>query len=93
MKLKLLIVFLKFGVSTSIVSKKSDLAQQIEFERKRTEIESTEEIAKARKTRLLAEAEEAESLAKLRLEKANLEAEEKLAAFEGSSILSTSIKI
>ena len=32
-------------VSTSIVSKKSDLAQQIEFKRKRTEIESTEEIA------------------------------------------------
>ena len=93
MKLKLLIVFLIFGVSTSIVSKKSDLAQQIEFERKRTEIESTEEIAKARKARLLAEAEEAESLAKLRLEKANLEAEEKLAAFEGSSILSTSTKI
>ena len=42
---------------------------------------------------MLAEAEEAESLAKLRLEKANLEAEEKLAAFEGSSILSTSTKI
>ena len=42
--------------STSIVSKKSNLAQQIEFEPKRTEIESTEEIAKARKTRLLAEA-------------------------------------
>ena len=101
----------QIGVSTSIVSKKSDLAQQIEFERKRTEIESTEEIAIARKTRLLteaceveaqaqarkarllAEAEEAESLAKLRLEKANLEAEEKLAAFEGSSILSTSTKI
>ena len=101
------------GVRTSIVSKKSDFAQQIEFERKRTEIESTEEIAKARKTRLLAEAEaceveahaqarkarllaeaeEAESLAKLRLEKANLEAEEKLAAFEGSSILSTSTTI
>ena len=83
----------QIGVSTSIVSKKSDLAQQIEFERKRTEIESTEEIAKARQARLLAEAEEAESLAKLRLEKANLEAEEKLAAFEGSSILSTSTKI
>ena len=80
-------------MSTSIVSKKSDLAQQIEFERKRTEIESIEEITKARKARLLAEAEEAESLAKLRLEKANLEAEEKLAAFEGSSILSTSTKI
>ena len=91
-------------MSTSIVSKKSDFAQQIEFERKRTEIESTEEIAKARKARRLAEAEarearllteakEAESLAKLRLEKANLEAEEKLAAFEGSSILSTSTKI
>ena len=98
-------------VSTSIVSKKSDLTQQIEFERKRTEIESTEEIAKARKNRLLAEAEaceaeaqarkarllaeaeEAEALAKLRLEKANLEAEEKLAAFEGSSILSSSTKI
>ena len=46
-----------------------------------------------RKARLLAEAEEAESLAKLRLEKANLEAEEKLAAFEGSSILSSSTKI
>ena len=83
----------QIGVSTSIVSKKADLAQQIEFERKRTEIESTEEIAKARKARLLAEAEEAESLAKLLLEKANLEAEEKLAAFEGSSILSTSTKI
>ena len=101
----------QIGVSTSTVSKKSDLAQQIEFEHKRTEIESTEEIAKARKTRLLAEAceveaqaqarkarllaeaEETESLAKLRLEKANLEAEEKLAAFEGSSILSTSTKI
>ena len=83
----------QIGVSTSIVSKKSDLAQQIEFERKRTEIESIEEITKARKARLLAEAEEAESLAKLRLEKANLEAEEKLAAFEGSSILSTSTKI
>ena len=94
----------QIGVSTSIVSKKSDLAQKIEFERKRTEIDSTEEIAKARKARrlaeaeacearLLAEAEEAESLAKLRLEKANLEAEEKLAAFEGSSILSTSTKI
>ena len=101
----------QIGVSTSNVSKKSDLAQQIEFEHKRTEIESTEEIAKARKTRLLAkaceveaqaqarkarllaEAEEAESLAKLCLEKANLEAEEKLAAFEGSSILSTLTKI
>ena len=83
----------QIGVSTSIVSKKTDFAQQIEFERKRTEIESTEEITKARKARLLAEAEEAESLAKLRLEKANLEAEEKLAAFEGSSILSTSTKI
>ena len=83
----------QIDVSTSIVSKKSDFAQQIEFERKRTEIESTEEIAKARKARLLAEAEEAESLAKLRLEKANLEAEEKFAAFEGSSILSTSTKI
>ena len=98
-------------MSTSIVSKKSDLTQQIEFERNRTEIESTEEIAKARKNRLLAEAEaceaeaqdrkarllaeaeEAEALAKLRLEKANLEAEEKLAAFEGSSILSSSTKI
>ena len=88
-------------MSTSIVSEKSNLAQQIAFERKRTEIDSTEEIAKprkvrrlaeaeAREARLLAEAEEAESLAKLRLEKANLEAEEKLAAFEGSSILSTS---
>ena len=32
-------------------------------------------------------------MAKLRLEKANLEAEDKLAAFEGSSILSTSTKI
>ena len=83
----------QIGASTSIVSKKSDLAQQIEFERKRTEIESIEKITKARKARLLAEAEEAESLAKLRLEKANLEAEEKLAAFEGSSILSTSTKI
>ena len=105
----------QISVSTSIVSKKSDLAQQIEFDRKRAEIESTEEIAKARKTRLLAEAEasemeasaqaqarkarllaeaeEAEALAKFRLEKPNLEAEEKLAAFEGSSILSTSTKI
>ena len=101
----------QISVSTSIASKKSDLALQIEFERKRTEIESTEEIAKARKIRLLAEAceveaqaqarkarlqaeaEEAESLAKLRPEKADLEAEEKLAAFEGSSILSTSTKI
>ena len=100
----------QISVSTSIVSKNSNLAQQTEFERKRTEIESTEEIAKARKTRLLAEAaaceaearacrarllaeaEEAESLAKLRLEKANLEAEEKLAAFEEGSILSTSTK-
>ena len=92
-------------MNTSIVSKKSDLTQQIEFERKRTEIETTEEIAKAReaeaceaeaqarKARLLAKAEEAEALAKLRLEKANLEAEEKLAAFEGSSILSSSTKI
>ena len=106
--------------STSIVSKKSNLAKQIEFEPKRTEIESTEEIAKARKTcllaeaaaceaeaharqveaqaqarkaRLPAEAEEAEALAKLRFDKDNLEAEEKLAAFEGSSILSTSTKI
>ena len=80
-------------MSTSIVSKKSNLTQQIESQRKRTKIESTEEIAKARKLRLPAEAEEVESLAKLRLEKANLEAEEKLAAFEGSSILSTSTKI
>ena len=80
-------------VSTSIVSKKSNLAQQIEFERKLTEIETTEEIAKARgKVRVLAEAKEAESFAKLRLEKANLNPEEKLAAFEGSSILSTSLK-
>ena len=94
----------RISVSTSIVSKKSNLAQQIDFERKRTEIDSTEEIVKARKARrlaeaearearLLAEAEEVESLAKLRLEKANLEAEEKLAAFEGSSMLSTSTKI
>ena len=42
-------------MSTSIASKKSNLAQLIEFERKRTEIESTEKIAKARKTRLLDE--------------------------------------
>ena len=94
----------QISVSTSIVFKKSILAQQIEFERKRTEIDSTEEIAKARRTRRLAEAEarearlraeaeEAESLAKFRLGKANLEAEEKLAAFEGSSMLSTSTKI
>ena len=80
-------------MSTSIVSKKSNLAQQIEFECKLTEIETTEEIAKARgKVRVLAEAKEAESFAKLRLEKANLDPEEKLAAFEGSSILSTSLK-
>ena len=59
----------QISVSTSMVSKKSNLAQQIEFESKRTEIESTEEIAKAL---LLAEAEEVESLAKLSLEKANL---------------------
>ena len=82
----------QIGVSISIVSKKSDLVQQIEFERKRTEIESTEEIAKARKARLLAEAEEAESLAKLRLEKANLEAEEKLAAFEGAQYFPLRLK-
>ena len=110
----------QISVSTSIVSKKSNLAQQVEFKRKRTEIESTEKIAKARKTRLLAEAsacegeaharkveaqaqarkarllaeaEEAVALAKLRLEKAYLKAEEKLAAFEGSSLLATSTKI
>ena len=47
----------------------------------------------AYKVRLLAEAEKAEALAKLRLEKANLDAEEKLATFEGSTILSTLTKI
>ena len=47
----------------------------------------------AYKVRLLAEAQKAEALAKLRLEKANLDAEEKLADFEGSTILSTLTKI
>ena len=56
----------QISVNTFIVSTKSDLAQQIEFEYKHTEIESTEEIAKARKTRLLAEAEAHEPEIKLR---------------------------
>ena len=78
--------------------------RQIEFERKRTEIDSAEKIAKAREARRLAEvkareallldvAEEAETLAKLRLDKAYLEAEEKLAAFEEALYFPPRLKI
>ena len=49
--------------------------------------------AQARKVRLQAKAVEAEALAKLCLGKVNLEVKEKLAAFEGSWILSASSKI
>ena len=67
-------------MSTFIVSRKSDLAQQIKFELKQTEIESRKEITKACKTCLLDEAEAREAEAQARKVEAEAQARIKLAS-------------
>ena len=87
------------------VNSKSSIIRRIEIEGKKAQLANKEELAKARKMRLMAEAEnrkaclfaeadEAEALANLRLETSNLETEEKLLAYSerGSSVATLSTK-
>ena len=89
--------------STSVTSSKSSIVKQIELERRRSELQVLEELARSRKVRVEAEAkakaeavaaaaaaEEEETLAKLRLEAIELEAEEKRIACgsEAGSVVS-----
>ena len=62
------------------------------IEHKKAQLANKEELAEARKMRLLAEADEAEAPANLRLETANAETEEKLIAYSelGSSVATLS---
>ena len=66
--------------STSVTSSKSSITKQIELERRRSELQVLEDLARSRKAKAEAEAaaaaaEEEETLAKLRLEAIELEAE------------------
>ena len=72
--------------STSVTSSKSSIIKQIEFERRRSELQVLDDLARSRKAKAKAEAEavaaaaaaeEEETLAKLRFEAIELEAEEK----------------
>ena len=80
---------LQFTSRYSASSNRFSMVRKIELERKHSEIQNCEELAKtrksklmletdARKTRFLAEAEQAEALVNMRLEMINLEAKEKL---------------
>ena len=78
----------------SATSSKPLVVKRIELQNNCAELENMQELANARKMRMLAEAEadEAEALAKVRLEMVNIEDEEQLlACFEsGSSIAALS---
>ena len=85
--------------STSVTSSESSIVKQIELERRRSELQVLEDLARSRKAKAKAEAEaaaaagasqEEETLAKLRLEAIELEAEEKRIACdsEASSVVS-----
>ena len=74
--------------STSVTSSKSSIIKQIEHERRRSELQVLEDLARSRKA--AAAAEEEETSAKLRLEAIKLEAEEKRIACgsEAGSVVS-----
>ena len=85
--------------STSVTSSKSSIIKQTELERRRSELQVLEDLARSRKAKAEAKAkdeaaaaaaEEEETLAKLRLEAIELEAEEKRIACgsEASSVVS-----
>ena len=85
--------------STSVTSSKSSIIKQIELERRRSELQVLEDLARSRKAKAegkakaeaaAAAAEEEETLAKLRLEAIELEAEEKRIACgsEAGSVVS-----
>ena len=88
------------ATSTSVTSSKSSIVKQIELERRRSELQVLEDLARSRKAKGKAEAEaaaaaaaaaeEEETLAKLRLEAIELEAEEKRIACgsEAGSVVS-----
>ena len=76
--------------STSVTSSKSSIIKQNELERRRSELQVLEHLARSRKAAAAASAEEEETLAKLRLEAIELEAEEKRIACgsEAGSVVS-----
>ena len=75
--------------STSVTSSKSSVIKQIELERRRSELQVLEDLARSRKAAAAAAAEE-ETLDKLRLEAIELESEEKRIACgsEAGSVVS-----
>ena len=81
--------------STSVTSRKSSIIKQIELERRRSELQVLEDLARSRKAKTEAKAkaeaaaaaaEEEETLTKLRLEAIELEAEEKDCVRLGSGL-------
>ena len=70
--------------STSVTSSKSSIVKQIELERRRSELQVLEDLAKSRKTKLEAQAKAAEAKAKA---KAEAEAAAAVAAAEEEETL------